>query len=75
MVCRGNLADLYLLKVEALYSFSQPMQEIEKILPDMIDCYAKSRSEYGAHDKLLSMISIPLMLGGSKEDIRKLKIH
>lgn len=72
MVCRGNLADLYLLKVKSLYSVGQSIQEIKEILPDMIDCYVKSRSEYGAHDQLLSTISIPLMLGVSKEDIKKL---
>ncbi|MGF6907433.1 PoNe immunity protein domain-containing protein [Fusobacterium sp. PH5-44] len=72
IVCRGGLADLYLIKVEALFSIGKPVQEIKKIIPDMIDCYTKSRGETGAHDKLLSMISIPIMLGIDKDDIKKL---
>ena len=70
--CRGSLADLYLLKIKALYSYNSSFQEIKEILPDMIDCYTKSRGESGAHDQLLSTISIPIMLGVSREDIKKL---
>ena len=71
-VFRLRLADLQLIQIEAMYSLGLPLMDIKEVLLKMIENFCKSREKTGAHDQLLSTISMAILLGVDETDIKKL---